>query len=83
MISKALQTKLFRIKIDSLGKKIPKFPEFNLEIVEIRRKFEVPQWNISLNDSGIQVTLFWAEKCSPTINSNQGTILIFFHSFKL
>ena len=32
MISKALQTELFRIKIDSLGKKIPKFPEFNLAI---------------------------------------------------
>ena len=47
----------------------------NYEKVEIRQKFEVPQWNISLNDSGIQVTLFWAEKCSPSINSNQGTIL--------
>ena len=35
-------------------------------------KFEVPQWNISLNDSGIQVTLFWAEKCSSAIDSTQG-----------
>ena len=33
MISKALQTELFRIKIDSLGKKIPKFPEFNLIMI--------------------------------------------------
>ena len=55
--------------------------EKTYEIVEIRQKFEVPQWNISLNDSGIQVTLFWAEKCSPSINSNQGTILNYFHSF--
>ena len=46
--------------------------------VKIRQKFEVPQWNISLNDSGIQVTLFWAEKCSPSINSNQGTIPNYF-----
>ena len=30
MILKALQTELFSIKIDSLGKKIPKSPEFNL-----------------------------------------------------
>lgn len=36
------------------------------------KKFEVPQWNISLNDSGIQVTLFWAEKCSPAMDSTQG-----------
>ena len=36
------------------------------------KKFEVPQWNISLNDSGIQVTLFWAEKCSSAIDSTQG-----------
>lgn len=36
------------------------------------KKFEVPQWNISLNDSGIQVTLFWAEKCSPAMGSTQG-----------
>jgi len=35
-------------------------------------KFEVPQWNISLNDSGIQVTLFWAEKCSSAMDSTQG-----------
>ena len=30
MISKALLTELFRIKIDSLGCEIPKFSEFNL-----------------------------------------------------
>jgi len=34
-------------------------------------EFEIPQWNISLNDSGIQVTLFWAEKCSPVMDTTQ------------
>ena len=37
-------------------------------------QFEVPQWNISVNDSGIQVTLFWAEKvASDEVPSGSGT----------
>ena len=37
-------------------------------------QFEVPQWNISVNDSGIQVTLFWAEKgVSDEVPSGSGT----------
>ena len=35
MIFKALQGELFRIKIDSLGYKIPKFSEFNLDIMGV------------------------------------------------
>ena len=34
MIFKALQAQSFRIKIDSLGYKIQKFPEFNLYIIK-------------------------------------------------
>ena len=46
MIFKALQAELFRIKTDSLGKKIPKFPEFNL-IISHSSKIHLP-WTRSL-----------------------------------
>jgi len=56
---------------------IPKLFWKRLERMNLN-EFEVPQWNISVNDSGIQVTLFWAEKVAsdevPSADSLVNTV---------